>query len=432
MLALAFGVIIMLTAFSLSILFYMHPPERTPISVHEISRIARGLPIVREIPVLRIDEQAAAPAIPTDPAEREISALLAKRLGLPPGDVRIALNGGDRARLPEIRREIALYGGEEAADPFIAGSFTLAIRQPGGGWRMITRVARNPDTLWNLTGRDTFFIGLLLIIPISMWFSARLTRPIRAFAASAERLGAGTQAPPVPIRGPTEIRMAAHSLNEMQARISRFVQERTSLMGAIAHDLRTPLSRLHFHLANAPETIRKAAEEEISQMEQMIGTTLDFVDNESRPRRMELLDLGMLVEGVVDDFADIGEDVSIAGSQSITISGDMILLKRLFTNLIDNAVKYGGTVSASVRREGPLAIVEIRDSGPGMTDDQIARAFEPFFRGEPSRNRKTGGVGLGLSIVQSAVTAHSGSVSLQRQEPGGLLARVTFPLGDGT
>lgn len=430
MLALALGVIITLTTLSLSILFLLHPPERTPVSVYEISRIVRGLPLVREVPIVRSREQTAEPPPLTNRTERLLSSMLATQLRVRRDDVRLYLNAGDQARFEQIAREAVLYGKEGAADPYIVGTFTAAVRHPSGGWRLITREARDPENLWRLTGRDTFLAGLLLIIPLSMWFSARLTRPIRAFAASAERLGAGLEEKPVPIEGPTEIRMAAHSLNEMQSRIARFVRERTSVVGAIAHDLRTPLSRLHFHLAAAPEPVRKAAEEEIHQMEQLIGTTLDFVDNESRPRMLEPLDLGMLVEGLVDDFADMGEDVAIVDRQSITIAGDMILLKRLFTNLIDNAVKYGDIARVSVRRDGGTAIIEVADDGPGMAEDQIVRAFEPFFRGEPSRNRKTGGVGLGLSIVQSAVQAHGGSVTLKKGTEGGMRARVVLPIPD--
>lgn len=428
MLAMAFGVIAMLTLFSLSTLFLIHPPARIPLSVYEIARIVRGQPVLRDKPILQTRVQPTAPRAMTDRTEKLVAAMLARRLGVPQADVRIYLNSGDQARFDQIIHEITLYGRDGRADPFILGTFTAAVKQPDGAWRMVTRESRRPDTIWNLTGRDTFLFSLLFIIPVSMWFSARLTRPIRSFAASAERLGAGVKAAPVPVEGPTEIRMAARSINDMQARIARFVQERTSVVGAIAHDLRTPLSRLHFHLATAPDPIRTAAQEEIAQMEQLISTTLDFVDNESRPRLMEPLDLGLLVEGLVDDFADMGHAVTIADVVPITIDGDMILLRRLFTNLIDNAVKYGDAAHVTVRTEGMMAVVEVADNGPGMSQDHLARAFEPFFRGEPSRNRRTGGVGLGLSIVQSAAQAHGGHVILASQAKGGLRASVYLPL----
>lgn len=428
MLGLALGLIVVLTALSYSMLSLVVPEERAPVSVYEMSRMVQGLPLARETPFVHSGMQATAPPQPADAVDRLIAAALARRLGMPASDVRVYLNEGDRERHDIIAREIALYDGDGAADPVILGSFALAVRTSPGQWRLITREARNPSTLWKHIGENTVVIGLLLSLPLSLWVSARLTRPIRAFAASAERLGAGIEENPVALEGPTEIRMAARSLNEMQARIARFVRERTSVMGAIAHDLRTPLARLRFHLASAPDSIREAAEDEIREMAQLIGTTLDFVDNESRPKRIEPLDLAMLVEGLVDDFTDMGEDVATIEAQSITILGDVILLRRLFMNLIDNAIKYGSSASVSVKREKDTAVVEVVDDGPGMSEDYIARAFEPFFRGEPSRNRRTGGTGLGLSIVQSAAAAHGGTVQLMNVPGRGISARVSLPI----
>ncbi|MCI4592682.1 HAMP domain-containing histidine kinase [Sphingobium sp. BYY-5] len=428
LLALTLVVILTLTAFSLFLLLSLIPPERVPVSVYEIARILKKQPLLREIPVVHEKRQAAAPLPPTDPAERLISALLARQLTLRADDVRVRLDPGDRERLGQFLQEMQLYGSDEAADPFILGTFTAAVRQRSGEWRLVTREARGGQSLWRLFGQNAFLLGLLLVIPLSLWFSVRLSRPIRAFAASAERLGAGIEEQPIPVEGPSEIRMAAQSLNEMQSRIARYVRERTSVVGAIAHDLRTPLSRLHFHLASAPASVRMAAEDEIRQMEQLIGTTLDFVDNESRPRSMDPLDLGLLVEGLVDDFADMGRDVVMTKGESITIIGDMLLLKRLFTNLFDNAIKYGDRAWVTVQRIDDMAIVDVMDDGPGMMDEQIARAFEPFYRGEPSRNRSTGGVGLGLSIVQSAVQAHDGMIALTSSVGGGLRVRVQLPI----
>ncbi|MGA1806353.1 ATP-binding protein [Sphingobium sp. WW5] len=428
LLALALVVILTLTAFSLTLLLYFIPPERVPLSVYEIARIVHGQPLLRDEPVVHEVRQAAAPPASIDPADRLIAALLARRLALPAADARIRLDPGDRERIGQFVAEMQLYGPDGVADPFILGTFTAAIRQPDGQWRMITREARGGRSLWRLLGQYAFLVGILLVVPLSLWFSARLTRPIRAFAASAERMGAGQEEQPIPLDGPSEIRLAAQSINEMQARIARYVRERTSVVGAIAHDLRTPLSRLHFHLTAAPAPVRIAAEEEIRQMEALIGTMLDFVDNENRPRLKEPLDLGLLVEGLVDDFADMGRDVTLLGAEPVIIAGDMILLKRLFTNLIDNAIKYGDRARVRVMRDEGRAIVTIEDDGPGMEQADIARAFERFYRGEPSRNRSTGGVGLGLSIVQSAAQAHQGQVSLARALDGGLRAQVELPV----
>jgi len=268
----------------------------------------------------------------------------------------------------------------------------------------------------------------VLIVGLLAWaFSSRLARPIRAFALAAEKVGRRQQLTPVEVRGPAEIRLAAEAVNDMQRRIAGYVAERTALVGAIAHDLRTPLTRLAFLLASAPEGLRGKAEAQIAEMEQMIAATLDFVADETRVRPHEAVDLALLVEGVVDDLADTGRDVALAAAAPATVSGDPILLKRLFANLINNAVTYGERATVTLSAAEGWAAVEIADAGPGLAAQDLERAFEPFYRAEGSRNRATGGIGLGLAIVKAAARRHGGDVTLSNRAEGGLSACVRLP-----
>jgi signal transduction histidine kinase len=248
---------------------------------------------------------------------------------------------------------------------------------------------------------------------------------MREFAASAEAVRAG-QIQPIEVRGPHELRTATVALNAMQERISGYIQERTTMIGAIAHDLRAPLSRLKFHVVNAPSSLRLQIEREIAEMEQLIDVTLAFVDEDTRVTSPTLVDLSSLVEAIADDFTDSGHDVKLDTMPQVTIDGDPVLLRRAFTNLIDNAIKYGGDATVSMSTSAEKAIVDIIDSGSGMAEDDLARAFEPFFRAERSRNRRTGGVGLGLAIVRTAILKHNGTVTLENHPGAGLRARVTF------
>ena len=418
-----------LTALSFSLVGIATPPQRSSISVREVSRFARGLPVARDS--LRVDTEFRKRAAPQhqDPAELYIGTLLAERLGVPRTDVRVRLNSGDRARAATFAREIELYGHDGGADPLIYGSFEISIRN-AAGWRVLTRRARDPVSLWHMPARTALIVGMLLMLPFTLWFSARLTRPIRSFVTSIKQLSPGHGNQSVPVTGPTELRLVAKSINDMQARIARYMRERSSLTGAIAHDLRTPLARLQFVLRGAPSDVREAANREIREMEDLIGNTLDFVDIENRELRTERIDLGSLVEGLADDFADMGHRVAIiaASELPLRVDGDMIMLKRLFGNLIDNAVKYGGAARISTSLEGSCAVIRISDQGPGMTAEERLRAFEPFFRGEPSRNRKTGGTGLGLAIVRMAVDAHRGSIELHNCDAGGLSVVVSLPV----
>lgn len=428
LLALSVGVIASLTALSLAIFILAdHPPEGPPLSVYEMSRLVRGMPLVGPPGKISFSRQQGAPPGAETELERLFSAQLANRLGLPSSDVRVLLAERSDGRAVRVAREIQLYGPDGAADPHAWGTFSIAVRD-GNGWRIITRSALGRGYDWRLTGWYALGIGLLLILPLTLWFSRRFARPISALAASAQRMRADHAVEPIILAGPSEIRMAAQSLNEMQARISRYVRERTTLTAAVAHDLRAPLSRLRFHLASAPDPIRIAAEEEIHGMERLIEVILDFVQNDVRAPVHEPLDLALLVEGVADDLADLGQDVRIVEVQPITTMGDPIMLKRLFLNLIENAVKYGRAASIDISRDGGSAVVKVSDCGSGMTEEEIARAFEPFYRAEPSRNRDTGGAGLGLAIVKSAAEAHGGTVELANGQLGGLMAKVVLPI----
>jgi signal transduction histidine kinase len=200
------------------------------------------------------------------------------------------------------------------------------------------------------------------------------------------------------------------------------------MVGAISHDLRTPLARIRFKMEAAPEALKGSVLGDVDQMEQMIQGVLTFIRNESTPRTRERLDLLSLVECVVDDAAMVGGDVEILEAAPVTVEGDPAALQRLFVNLVDNAVKYGGEARIRVRREADLAVVEIADAGDGLAPEDLERVFQPFYRADASRNLDAGGIGLGLPIARSTARAHGGDVELFNA-PKGLRARVTLPIG---
>jgi len=423
MLGLTLCVVGALTAISLIIFNYADPPARETVSLYEMARVARELPLAA-----KQDGSFAASIVRTSPempseSERVIARLLANKLGLPAANVRVSLSRMDRIRSASFVREVRLYGEEEAGSPILFDAFDIAVRLPDGSWQVHRRFI-SPLRPFYTPGMTTVYMGLLLMIPLTLWVSTRISRPIKAFAAAANRLGASIGQNSVPISGPTEIRVAAAALNEMQARITRSVVQRTAVVAAMAHDLRTPLNSLRFQIASAPERLRETAEADILMMERMISSSLDFVDSEVRPMRSELIDLGTLLESLTDEFGDLGNDVSFAQTQRMTVQGDLILLRRLFGNLLGNAVKFANHTDVKVEHERDEAVITIQDDGPGIPSDEIPRVLEPFFRGERSRNRETGGFGLGLAIVKTAVDAHGASLLLENAPEGGLRARV--------
>jgi signal transduction histidine kinase len=172
--------------------------------------------------------------------------------------------------------------------------------------------------------------------------------------------------------------------------------------------------------------VRAAVLSDVEQMEQMIGGVLAFIRDETAPRRREKLDLLSLIECVADDASMVGGRVEIVDGAAATVDGDPVALQRLFSNLVDNALKYGGAASISVRQESGQAVVEIADPGPGLSPDELGRVFQPFYRTDASRNLDNGGVGLGLPIARSTARAHGGDVELLSRS-GVTTAIVTLP-----
>ena len=426
----AVGAALLLTLLNLGSLVLRPPPRDLPLTAYELSRLLKGELIAKATGGITVAVTPSAPAIDavTD-ADRTGTLALAHQLGLPPADVRLhreETHGPRRRAVDQDQRELAAYGIEHF-NPVIFGAFTAAAKLPDGRWRVAARAGRDRLQAWQSTTVASTLLSVLVVLILAWLFSSRLARPIRAFALAAEKVGRRKQLTPVEVRGPAEIRRAAEAVNDMQRRIAGYVAERTSVVGAIAHDLRTPLTRLAFLLASAPEELRRKAEVEIEEMERMIASALEFVEDETVERPREPVDLALLVEGVVDDIADTGREVALASVQPATVQGDAMLLKRLFSNLIVNAVTYGERASVTLRTGGGWAIVEVTDAGPGLSEQDLARAFEPFYRAEGSRNRGTGGIGLGLAIVKAAAQRHGGDVTLGNRTEGGLCASVRLP-----
>jgi two-component system, OmpR family, sensor kinase len=248
------------------------------------------------------------------------------------------------------------------------------------------------------------------------------------FSAAADRLGRDPRAEPLALAGPPEIAEAAATFNQMQERLNRYVEDRTTLIAAVAHDLRTPLMRLSLRLEKAPDAIRLAGEEDIREMSERIGAAMAFVREMTRHVSRQRLDLRSLAESVASDASDRGGSVTLLPGPAIAMEADAPALKALLANLVENAVLYAGTAQIELRRGRNVVTIEVSDSGPGMVAEDLARAFEPFFRAERSRSRDTGGTGLGLASVRAVARAHGGDATLENRPGSGLLARVTLPL----
>lgn len=423
-----------LTVFvSFSVLFNRPPPDYRPPTVYELARIARGLPLAGQVPPYRVDELATppGPSSPDDRMSEILSEMLAARLELPIARVRLISNQphlGDRM-VHRLERELELYTEENGGNPIVFGSFKMAVQLADGRWRVWTFSDMRPLSRWRWEMVRLILLGMLLLFPLAFLFARRLVFPIRSFATAATTMGRNPGTMPIAETGPVEIADTARAFNAMQERISRYLLERTSMISAVAHDLRTPLARLRFRIEDVDPQVREQVLHDLDEMEAMIAAVLQFVRDDSHAAPHVPVDLRALLQRLTDSYRELGKPVSLAG-KSVRVCGDPDALRRAFTNLIDNALRFGTVAEISVGSDDDRAYVTVSDKGKGMSKEEIACAFEPFWRGEGSRNRETGGAGLGLAIVRSLLVSHDGDITLHNRAEGGLAAHVTLPVTD--
>ncbi|WP_342151166.1 ATP-binding protein [Methylorubrum sp. SB2] len=280
------------------------------------------------------------------------------------------------------------------------------------------------------------FLGVSLLL-LLFWATRALTAPLAGLAAAAEAFGTAEEAPPLPKRGPEEVLALARALDRMRARVLRLLDDRTQMLAAISHDLRTPITRLRLRAEFIEdERAREMTLRDLDQMNGLVESALSYVRDgqggaiEGEPA---LIDLASVVQTVCDGFSDIGAAVSLERSRHVLVRGRPDDLQRALTNLVDNAVKYGGGARIRMGPAGqgsrPGVAVEVLDDGPGIPEAERHAMLQPFVRGDRARNLDTAtGFGLGLSIVLAIVEGHGGRLTLENREGGGLCARIELPL----
>lgn len=269
----------------------------------------------------------------------------------------------------------------------------------------------------------------IIIGAVAWWGVDKATRPLSVFASAAERLGVDVNAEPLPEAGPSEVLRAAHAFNTMQTRIKRFIQDRTQMLAAISHDLRTPITRLRLRAEFVDDELqRRKMLSDLDDMEAMIGATLTFARDDAANESVEHVDVAAIIAALCGDERAAGRDVSYAGPDTLGLIARPLALKRAISNFIDNAVKYGRAARVSLAAEHDELVFCIDDDGPGIPLADFERVFAPFTRLESSRSRETGGTGLGLTIARNAIRSMGGDVELINRAEGGLRVRVTLPV----
>ena len=309
------------------------------------------------------------------------------------------------------------------------GHYALLAQLADGSWLMFSAAARS----WGLGEwqRNLILIVLVLIstVLVALIATRHLAKPLRHFAEGARRFGADFGAPPIEPVGPIEIRQVIIAFNAMQGQLQHFINDRTQMLAAISHDLRTPLTRMRLRgeFIDDPDQQQRLFRD-VDEMQAMINSSLAFFRDDARLEQATSFDLAELLQTLVDDYRDQAIDIAFSGPAHLVYFGRPLGLKRVVTNLLDNAIKYASEPAVELSGDDEQVTVRVLDRGPGIAVQCHEQVFVPFYRLEGSRNKNTGGVGLGLSAARAIVLEHGGSLTLSNRQSGGLQVNVQLPV----
>jgi signal transduction histidine kinase len=307
-------------------------------------------------------------------------------------------------------------------------AFVAQVRLRDGTLATFEARQAEPAAAWSYRLLGSLAVLLVAVVAVSLLAVRWATRPLQALADAADDLGRNLNRPPMAESGPAEVVRAARAFNTMQERLVAYVRERTSVLAAMSHDLKTPVTRLRLRaelLADAQ--LRGKFTHDLEELEAMVAATLDYLRGAQGAEAVQPVDMAALLEGVQADLSETGGQVTVSGRPREPYPGHPTALKRCVRNLTENAVKYGGVAHVEVRDGDAALELLVRDEGPGLGPQELERVFEPFYRVEGSRSRETGGTGLGLTIAKGIAELHGGSLSLRNLPEGGLEARLVLP-----
>jgi signal transduction histidine kinase len=307
-------------------------------------------------------------------------------------------------------------------------AYVLAVQYSDGSWLVFTAL----EKLWGLPWRDRWAIWLVFLTVstgiVSTVATRQLVRPIKTFAEAIRLFGTNPHAPPMAKTGPRELTSVIASFNEMQAQIRKFVAYRTAMLAAISHDLRTPLTRIRLRGELIEDAVQQARLfRDVDELQAMVDGALAFFRGDADEEAVTSFDLPGVLQTITNDYADQHIEIAYAGPSHTVYRGRPFALKRALTNLIENAVKYGTPPTVELSCQENIITIMVRDQGPGIPSEALERVFSPFYRLESSRNRATGGVGLGLTAALAIIRGHGGDIVLSNLPAGGLGALVTLP-----
>ena len=316
-----------------------------------------------------------------------------------------------------------------AADFAQSDKLTASLRFADGQWLNFTEPITPVGPILSFDSLPLYSLIAGLVVIMSIWSLRRLTAPYRMMETAVNRIGKDLKSPPIAESGSREVRAAARAINAMQARLREYVEDREHLAAALAHDLRTPMTRMRLRLELLRKSaVREALAHDLADVESIASSVIDFATFEVNEEKTERIDFWSLVESIADPYPEVSFDNDDTRSRGLICMARPVALKRCVTNLVQNAVTYGKKAHLSLYRSDGTITLAIRDEGPGIPQAQIDAVFGSFVRLEQSRNRQTGGLGLGLTIARNIARAAGGEIHLSNHPDGGLLTELRLPL----
>jgi signal transduction histidine kinase len=308
------------------------------------------------------------------------------------------------------------------------GELLIAIEQPRVGWWAASVPWQDSERgmLWRLIGQ-TLVLYAIVLLPV-LWVTRRIVQPLRTLASATQRFRPGDSDTAIEESGPRDVRTLIAAFNELRTRVTAMINEKDRMLGAIGHDLRTPLAALRVRIESVEDDDDRT--KMADTIDEMNGTLDDILSlaRLGRPSEpMTEVDLAALVDAVVEDFRDLGKKVEFTEADRLKMRLRPSLMRRAVRNLIENAVKYGGGAEVYLRPGEKTVEITVCDNGPGIPTDRVGEVFEAFTRLEESRNKETGGIGLGLALARAIVREAGGDIRLDNRPEGGLAATITLP-----
>jgi len=306
--------------------------------------------------------------------------------------------------------------------------FLIQVKLDDGSW--VSFIQHFAESLFNLPYRIVASLLILMVTAFLLsWFIVhRITKPINTLAFAADELGRDIERPPIDESGPQEVSRAAHAFNVMQTKINQHIKDRGRLLAAISHDLKTPITRLRLRteLLNDTELESKFLSD-LDDMQCMVNETLDYMRGQDKTESIQKIDINALLNSIAQDMRDAGHEIEFNVGEQKLYSGHPLALKRCLINLLENAIRYGEKATIYIEESAENLSIRIVDSGPGIPEEQMEHIFDPFFRLESSRNRSSGGMGLGLGIARDIARNSGGEIYLHNRKEGGLEAVLELP-----